>query len=81
MNMACEGNDSVFSSLWPISEKMDKNTNTKSKKGKSSVKKCCTSNLVNFMKDPSFSSSSSSNKIIYSSDNLAKSLKPVKPKV
>ena len=30
MNMVCEGNDSAFSFLQPISEKINKNTNIKS---------------------------------------------------
>ena len=80
MNTACEGNDSVFSfSPWPISEKMDKNTNTKSENVKTSVKKCCTSNPVIFKDDSISSTSFSSNKTIYS-NSLAESLKPVKPK-
>ena len=80
MNTACEGNDSVFSfSPWPISEKMDKNTNTKSENVKTSVKKCRTSNPVTFKDDSISSTSFSSNKTIYS-NSLAESLKPVKPK-
>ena len=71
MNMVYEGNDSAFSFLWPISEKIDKNTNIKSQNVKTSIKNCCTSNLVkvfnNFF-------SSVSNKIIHSSKSLAESL-------
>ena len=78
MNTVCEGNDSAFSFLWPISEKIDKNTNIKSQNVKISIKNCCTSNSVkvfnNFF-------SSASNEIIYSSKSLAESSKPVKSKI
>ena len=77
MNMVCEGNDSVFSFLWPISEKMDKNTNIKSQNVKTFIKNCCTSNSIKVFNN---FSSFASNKIIYSFKSLAKSLKPIKSK-
>ena len=77
MNMVYKGNDSAFSFLQPISEKMDKNTNIKSQNVKTSVKNCCTSNSVKVFNN---FSSSALNEIIYSSKSLAESLKPVKSK-
>ena len=77
MNTVCKDNDSAFSFLQPISEKMDKNTNIKSQNVKTFIKNCCTSNPVKVFNN---FSSSMSNKIIYSSKFLAKSLKPVKSK-
>ena len=78
MNMVYKGNNSVFSFLWLISEKIDKNTNIKSQNIKTSVKNCCTSNPVKVFNN---SSSFASNKIIYSSKSLAESLKPMKSKI
>ena len=77
MNIVCEGNDSAFSFLQLISEKMDKNTNIKSQNVKTSIKNCYTSNFVKVFNN---FSSSASNEIIYSSKSLAKSLKPIKSK-
>ena len=77
MNIVYKGNDSVFSFLQPISEKMDKNTNIKSQNVKTSIKNCCTSNSVKVFNN---SSSSISNEIIYSSKSLAELLKPMKSK-
>ena len=57
---------------------MDKNTNIKSQNVKTFVKNCCTSNPVKVFNN---SSSSASNKIIYSSKSLAESLKPMKSKI
>ena len=77
MNIVYEGNNSAFSFLQSISEKMDKNTNIKSQNIKTFIKNCCTSNLIknfnNFF-------SSILNKIIYSSKFLAESSKPIKSK-
>ena len=78
MNTVCKGNDSVFSFLQPISEKIDKNTNIKSQNIKTFVKNCCTFNPVKVFNN---SSSSVSNKIIYFSKSLAKSSKPIKSKI
>ena len=75
MNTVCKGNDSTFSFLWLISEKIDKNTNIKSQNVKTSIKNCCTSNPVKVFNN---FSSSALNKIIYFSKFLAKSLKLVK---
>ena len=77
MNMVCKGNNSAFSFLWPISEKMDKNTNIKSQNVKTSIKNYCTFNLVKVFNN---FSSSTLNEIIYSSKSLAESSKPVKLK-
>ena len=77
MNIVCKSNDSAFSFLWPISEKIGKNTNIKSQNVKTSVKNCCTSNPVKVFNN---FSSFASNEIIYSSKSLAESLKPVKSK-
>ena len=77
MNIVCKGNDLVFSFLWPISEKMDKNTNIKSQNVKTSIKNCCTSNPIKVSNN---FSSSLSNEIIYSSKSLVESLKPMKSK-
>ena len=77
MNMVCEGNDSTFSFLWPISKKIDKNTNIKSQNVKTSIKNYYTSNPVKVFNN---FSSSISNEIIYSSKSLSKSSKPVKSK-
>ena len=57
---------------------MDKNTNIKLQNVKTSVKNCCTSNPVKVFNN---FSSSISNKIIYSSKSLTKSLKPIKSKI
>ena len=78
MNMVCESNDSAFSFLQPISEKMDKNTNIKSQNIKTSIKNCYTSNPIKIFNN---FSSSMSNEIIYSSKSLAKSSKPMKSKI
>ena len=75
--MVYKGNDSAFSFLWLISEKINKNTNIKSQNIKTSVKNCCTFNPVKVFNNSSFFAS---NKIIYSSKFLAESLKPVKSK-
>ena len=77
MNIIYKGNNSAFSFLQPISEKMDKNTNIKSQNIKTFIKNYCTSNSVKVFNN---SSSSASNEIIYFSKSLAKSLKPVKLK-
>ena len=77
MNMVYKGNDSVFSFLWPISKKMDKNTNIKSQNVKISIKNYCTSNPIKVFNN---FSSFLSNEIIYSSKFLAELLKPVKSK-
>ena len=77
MNIVYKGNDSAFSFLWPISEKIDKNTNIKSQNIKTSVKNCCTSNPVKVFNN---FSSSALNEIIYSSKFLAELLKPMKSK-
>ena len=77
INTVCKGNDSVFSFLWPISEKMDKNTNIKSQNIKTFVKNCYTFNSIKVFNNFSFSAS---NEIIYSSKSLTKSLKPIKSK-
>ena len=77
MNIVCEGNDSAFSFLWPISEKIDKNTNIKSQNVKTSIKNCCTSNSVKVFNN---FSSSASNEIIYSSKSFAELSKPMKSK-
>ena len=77
MNMVYKGNNLAFSFLQLISEKINKNTNIKSQNVKTSVKNCCTSNLIKVFNN---FSSSASNKIIYSSKFLAESLKPVKSK-
>ena len=77
MNIVYKGNDSAFSFLWPISKKMDKNTNIKSQNVKTSIKNYCTSNSVKVFNN---FSSSTSNEIIYSSKSLAKSSKPMKSK-
>ena len=78
MNMVCESNNSAFSFLQPISEKMDKNTNIKSQNIKTSIKNYCTSNPVKVFNN---FSSSASNKTIYSSKSLAELLKPMKSKI
>ena len=75
--MVCESNDSAFSFLWPISEKMDKNTNIKSQNVKTSIKNYCTFNPVKVFNN---FSSSISNEIIYSSKSSAKSSKSMKSK-
>ena len=77
MNIVCESNDSAFSFLQLISEKMDKNTNIKSQNIKTSIKNCCTSNPIKVFNN---FSSFTSNEIIYSFKSLAESLKPVKSK-
>ena len=77
MNMVYKSNNSAFSFLQPISEKIDKNTNIKSQNVKTSIKNYCTSNPIKVFNN---SSSSTLNEIIYSSKSLAKSLKPVKSK-
>ena len=77
MNMVCEGNNSAFSFLQPISKKIDKNTNIKSQNVKTSIKNCCTSNPIKVFNNSFFFMS---NKIIYSSKSLAKSSKPIKSK-
>ena len=74
--MVCKGNNLAFF-LWPISEKMNKNTNIKSQNIKTSIENYCTSNSVKVFNN---FSSFISNKIIYFSKSLAKSLKPVKSK-
>ena len=78
MNIVYKGNDSAFSFLQPISEKMDKNTNIKLQNIKTFVKNYYTSNPVKIFNNSSFSAS---NKIIYFFKSLAKSLKPVKSKI
>ena len=77
MNIVCKSNNSAFSFLRPISEKIDKNTNIKSQNVKISIKNCYTSNPVKVFNNSSFSVS---NKIIYSFKSLAESLKPMKSK-
>ena len=77
MNIVCEGNDSAFSFLQPISEKMDKNTNIKSQNVKTFIKNYCTYNPIKVFNN---SSSYVSNETIYSSKSLAESLKPMKSK-
>ena len=77
MNIVYKNNNSAFSFLWPISEKIDKNTNIKSQNIKIFIKNYYTSNSVKVFNNSSFSVS---NKIIYSSKFLAKSLKPMKSK-
>ena len=77
MNTVCESNDSAFSFLWPISKKIDKNTNIKSQNVKTSIKNCYTSNPVKVFNN---FTSFSSNEIIYSFKSLAKLLKPMKSK-
>ena len=77
MNTVCESNDSAFSFLWPISKKIDKNTNIKSQNVKTSIKNCYTSNLVKVFNN---FSSSVLNEIIYSSKSLAELSKTVKSK-
>ena len=77
MNIVYKGNNSAFSFLQPISEKMNKNTNIKSQNVKISIKNCYTSNSVKVFNNSSFSAS---NEIIYSSKSLAESLKPMKSK-
>ena len=78
MNMVYKGNDSAFSFLWLISEKIDKNTNIKLLNIKTSVKNCYTFNLIKVFNN---SFSSISNKIIYSSKSLAELLKSMKSKI
>ena len=75
--MVCKGNNLVFSFLWPISEKIDKNTNIKSQNVKTFIKNYCTSNPIKVFNN---SSSSISNEIIYFSKSLAKSVKLIKSK-
>ena len=75
--MVCKGNNLVFSFLWPISKKIDKNTNIKSQNVKTSIKNCYTSNPIKVFNN---SSPSIPNKIIYSSKSLAELLKPMKLK-
>ena len=75
MNIIYKDNDSAFSFLQPISEKIDKNTNIKSQNVKTFVKNCCTFNSVKVFNNFSFSTS---NEIIYFSKSLAESLKPMK---
>ena len=77
MNIVYEGNDSVFSFLQPISEKIDKNTNIKSQNIKTFIKNCYTFNPIKVFNNSFFSVS---NEIIYSFKSLAKLLKPVKLK-
>ena len=77
MNTVCKSNDSAFSFLWPISKKMDKNTNIKSQNIKTSIKNYCISNPVKVFNNSFFFMS---NKIIYSSKSLAESSKPIKSK-
>ena len=77
MNIVYKGNDSAFSFLQPISEKIDKNTNIKLQNIKTFVKNCYTSNSIKVFNN---SSPSISNKIIYSSKSLAESLKLMKSK-
>ena len=77
MNIVYESNDLAFSFLQLISEKMDKNTNIKSQNVKTSVKNYYTFKSIKIFNNFSFSTS---NKIIYSSKSLAKSLKPIKSK-
>ena len=77
MNIVYKGNDSAFSFLWPISKKMDKNTNIKSQNIKTFVKNCCTFNPIKVFNN---FSSFMSNEIIYSSKSLAESSKPMKSK-
>ena len=77
MNIVYKGNNSAFSFLQLISEKIDKNTNIKSQNIKISIKNCCTSNPVKVFNN---SSLSILNKIIYSFKSLAKLLKPMKSK-
>ena len=78
MNIVCEGNDSAFSFLWLISKKIDKNTNIKLQNVKTSIKNYYISNSIKVFNN---SSSSISNKIIYSSKSLAESLKFIKSKI
>ena len=78
MNIIYKGNNSAFSFLQPISEKMDKNTNIKSQNIKTFIKNYCTSNSVKVFNN---SSSFVSNEIIYSSKSLTESLKPMKSKI
>ena len=78
MNIVYKGNDSAFSFLWPISKKMDKNTNIKSQNIKTSIKNYCISNFVKVFNNSSFFML---NKIIYSSKFLTELLKPVKLKI
>ena len=77
MNIVYKGNDLAFSFLWPISKKMDKNTNIKSQNIETSIKSCCTSNFIKVFNN---FSSSASNGIIYSSKSLVESSKPMKSK-
>ena len=77
MNIVCEGNNSAFSFLQLISEKIDKNTNIKSQNIKTSIKNCYISNFIKVFNN---SSSFVSNEIIYFSKFLAKSLKSKKLK-
>ena len=77
MNIVYEGNDSAFSFLWPIFEKIDKNTNIKSQNIKIFIKNYYTLNFIKVFNNFLFFAS---NEIIYSSKFLAKSLKPVKLK-
>ena len=78
MNIVYKSNNSAFSFLWPISEKIDKNTNIKSQNIKTFIKNCCTSNPVKVFNN---FSSSTSNEIIYSFKSLAKLLKSMKSKI
>ena len=77
MNIVYKGNNLAFSFLWPISKKMDKNTNIKSQNIKTFIKNYYTSNPVKVFNNSSFSIS---NKIIYFFKSLAKSLKSIKSK-
>ena len=78
MNIVCENNNLVFFFLWPISEKIDKNTNIKSQNVKTSIKNCYISNFIKVFNN---SFSFTSNKIIYSSKSLAELLKSIKSKI
>ena len=57
---------------------MNKNTNIKSQNVKTSIKNCYISNFIKIFNN---SSSSISNKFIYSSKSLAESSKPMKSKI
>ena len=78
MNTVCKSNDSAFSFLWPISEKINKNTNIKSQNIKTSIKNYYTSNFVKVFNNSSFFVL---NLIIYSFKFLTELLKPVKSKI
>ena len=78
MNIVYKGNNSAFSFLQLIFEKINKNTNRKSQNIKTFIKNYYTSNSIKVFNNFSFSTS---NEIIYSSKFLAKLLKPIKSKI